>query len=224
MLLRALAAWVWPLAVGQGLSVNQAVNVFTILAFLGVGLVLNLSLVGLVMWRMLARLRHLSEHDALTELLNRGAVERRLREEGARLERYRQPFSMLALDMDHFKAVNDRFGHPGGDAVLRELGRVIRSVGRTSDYAGRSGGEEFWLVMPHTELAGALAVAQRLLQAVREMNVPGLPAQPGMSVSIGVAVCDRPGESHEALLQRVDAALYRAKKEGRDRISLAADH
>lgn len=223
-LLRSAGAVLRPDAIGQSLHVDRLANTYTVLAFLCAGLMLNLSLVGLVMWRMVMRLRHLSEHDALTALLNRGAVERRLQEEGVRLERYRQPFSMLAFDMDHFKAVNDRFGHPGGDAVLRELGQVVRRVARGSDYGGRSGGEEFWLVMPHTELAGALAVAQRLLMAVREMEVPGLPQQPGLSVSIGVAVCDRPGESHLALLQRVDAALYQAKREGRDRIVLAADH
>lgn len=125
------------------------------------------------------------------------------------------------IDADHFKAINDCHGHPAGDEVLRALARALHGVSRVTDLAARTGGEEFWLLMPDTDRAGALQAAERLLRMAREMQVPG-PAGPiRLTVSIGAAVAEHAGEPLPALMQRVDAALYRAKESGRDRIEFA---
>lgn len=218
---RALIAVVLPQAVGHSLHADTAANVGIAMAFLVGGLLLQLALLALVFARLLLRLRHQSEHDELTGLLNRRAILQRLHEEGERLTRYGQAFSMLSMDLDHFKRINDRFGHPGGDAVLREVGRVLRQVGRSIDHVARAGGEEFWMLVPGTGLDGATQMAERLRRAIGEMRVDTPRGEVRLTVSIGVAVADRAGEAQEALMQRLDAALYRAKQGGRDRVDLA---
>jgi diguanylate cyclase (GGDEF)-like protein len=220
-LMRAVYALLHPAALGISLNGDQVANTYTVVAFLAAGLLLNMGLIGLVLARMLFRLQRLSERDGLTGLFNRRAIEKCLKAELDRLRRYQEPFSLLAFDMDHFKAVNDAFGHPAGDAVLRELGNVVRSVSRQSDLAGRSGGEEFWLVLPHTRLAGATKAAQRLLAAVQGMQVKELEGRRQLSVSIGVAVVEAHGETLEGLLRRADKALYQAKHAGRNRVEFA---
>ena len=220
--LRAVIAVVMPQAVGHSLHVDTGANVGTTMAFLVGGLLLQLGLLALVFARVLLLLRHQSEHDELTGLLNRRAIVQRLHEEGERLTRYGQAFSMLSMDLDHFKRINDRFGHPGGDAVLREVGRVLRQVGRSIDHVARAGGEEFWMLIPSTGVDGATQLAERLRRAIGEMKVSTPRGEVTLTVSIGVAIADRAGETQEALMQRLDAALYRAKQGGRDRIDLAA--
>lgn len=221
--MRAVVAASRPEMVGSSLHTSSSANTTAVLLFLACGLVLNLGLVSLLMSRLVRRLQHQGDHDELTGLFNRRAIEQRLREEGLRLARYRQPFSVLSFDVDHFKGINDRFGHPVGDQVLRALGVTIQQVCRASDVAGRAGGEEFWIVMPGTDHGGALHLAERLLQAVRQLRVAELSADCTLSVSIGVAVADNPGETHQARLQRMDAAMYSAKRKGRNRIELALE-
>lgn len=220
---RASVAALRPEWLGDSLHTSSSMNTTAVLLFLTCGLVLNLCLVSLLMSRLVRRLQHQGDHDELTGLFNRRAIEQRLREEGLRLARYRQPFSVLSFDVDHFKGINDRFGHPVGDQVLRALGATVHQVCRASDVAGRAGGEEFWIVMPGTDRRGALHLAERLLQAVRQLRVAELAADCTLSVSIGVAVADNPAESHEARLQRMDAAMYGAKRKGRNRIELALE-
>ena len=220
-LARALTAALLPQVLGHSLHVANVVNLYTTLAFLLGGLLLHIGLTGLVFTRLLLRLRHLSEHDELTGLLNRRAIHRRLHDEAERLARYRQPFGVLSIDADHFKAINDRHGHPAGDEVLRALARALLAVSRTTDLAARTGGEEFWLLMPNTDRAGALQVAERLQRTSRELQVQGPGGLIGLTVSIGAAVAEHPGELLPSLMQRVDAALYRAKAAGRDRIEFA---
>ncbi len=120
----------------------------------------------------------------------------------------------MVLDLDDFKKVNDTFGHDVGDQVLKALARVLEGGIRVSDRAVRLGGEEFAVLLPETELAQALPLAERLRQAVRARSVPPVP---GLSVSIGLAQA-APTDSPVSLLKRADEALYRAKAEGRNRV------
>ena len=221
-LLRAFVAAVRPEVLGGSLHAATALNLGMVLGFLVAGMLLNFGLLGLVVSRLLLRLQHHSEHDGLTGLLNRRAIEQRLASEAERLARYHQPYGVLSIDIDHFTTINDRFGHPAGDAVLRALGQTLLSVGRATDQVARTGGEEFWLVMPSTGRDGAVQLAERLLHEVRAMRVPGPRGEITLSVSIGVAVAEHSGEPADHLLQRLDAALYRAKQAGRDRIEMAA--
>lgn len=220
--LRGLVAMVLPQAIGHSVHADNAVNVGTTMVFLVGGLLLQFGLLALVFARVLLMLRHQSEHDDLTGLLNRRAIQQRLREEAERLQRYGQTYSVLSIDVDHFKKINDRYGHPAGDIVLQAVGRVLRQVGRSVDHVARAGGEEFWMLVPSTGVDGAVQAADRLRRAVGEMVVKTPRGDVTLTVSIGVAVATEPGEATEALMQRLDAALYRAKQGGRNRVELAA--
>jgi diguanylate cyclase (GGDEF)-like protein len=159
-------------------------------------------------------IRQLSLTDALTGVGNRRSLDDRLAAESERAKRYGLPLSLLILDIDHFKRVNDTFGHIAGDAVLRAMGVLLRRFLRQSDSAARLGGEEFVVLMPGTTLADATAVAERMCQeiAAQERVDP-----PSLTASFGVA-CLQADESGAALLARADAALYRAKTGGRNQV------
>jgi two-component system cell cycle response regulator len=161
--------------------------------------------------------------DELTGLYNRRYVIAHLNELLARMPEGGTATAVMIFDIDHFKQVNDRFGHPAGDGVLRELAeRTLRQV-RSVDLVARVGGEEFVVVMPETNLAGAAVVADRLRLAVADQPFPlnadgdSLP----VTISIGVAITADNGESLEALLKRADDALYAAKNGGRNRVVAA---
>jgi diguanylate cyclase (GGDEF)-like protein len=219
--LRGPLAFVMPQAVGGSLHHAGAGNLGAALMFVGFALVLNLSLVALVIVRMLRRLQRASLLDPLTGLLNRRGIEQRLGEQMHLAARTGQPLSVLSIDIDHFKRVNDRHGHPAGDAALQALGQTLAGALRESDHAARVGGEEFWVVLPATGMGGAHEGAQRVLQAVRALRVPIAGAEPlALTVSIGVVTQAEPGETMPALMRRLDAALYRAKDAGRDRIEV----
>ena len=166
--------------------------------------------------RLVARLERLSTHDELTGLPNRRLFARELERALASADRYGQPLSLLALDVDHFKHLNDHFGHPAVSGVFRSSLREVDTV-------ARAGGEEFWVLLAHTGEQGAAEVAEKLRRGVAALEVEGAAAQPlgHLSVSIGVAA-RRPGEDARALLSRADAALYQAKAAGRDRVAAAA--
>lgn len=158
------------------------------------------------------RLRDVADTDSLTGLGNRRKFEVAI---DGMLREYRQqrtPFSLMVLDVDHFKAYNDAYGHQAGDDALREVGRLLRTVLRPQDLAVRYGGEEFAILIHGARLPQVLAVAERILQVIRSNDWPLLP----LTASIGVAeVCD--ADSAATLLQRADASLYRAKRNGRNR-------
>jgi diguanylate cyclase (GGDEF)-like protein len=159
-------------------------------------------------------IRQLSLTDALTGVGNRRSLDDRLAAESERAKRYGLPLSLLILDIDHFKRVNDTFGHIAGDAVLRAMGVLLRRFLRQSDSAARLGGEEFVVLMPGTTLADATAVTERMCQeiAAQERVDP-----PSITASFGVAGLQG-DESGVALLARADAALYLAKTGGRNRV------
>jgi diguanylate cyclase (GGDEF)-like protein len=159
--------------------------------------------------------------DELTGAYNRRSLFERLQEESARARRHRKPLSVLMLDLDHFKRVNDSFGHRIGDAVLERVGRLLRATLRAGDFVGRYGGEEFCVALTDTPLAGARIAAERIRQQVSMLT---LRAADGTSVevscSIGAAEADLTRDVMD-VIELADRALYRAKAAGRDRVELA---
>jgi diguanylate cyclase (GGDEF)-like protein len=129
--------------------------------------------------------------------------------------------ALVLLDLDHFKQLNDTFGHQVGDQALANVGATMRSTLRDNDFAGRSGGEEFTIILPSTEAAGALLAADKLRQAIADITVPGLDLQ--LTASLGVAAYPEHALSPERLERLADAALYVAKRSGRNRVELATD-
>ncbi|MFT3857283.1 MAG: GGDEF domain-containing protein [Aquabacterium sp.] len=176
----------------------------------------------IVVNRLVRRLEHLSHHDALTGLLNRRAIEYLLDREDQRLQRFGDPFSVLLVDIDHFKRINDRLGHAAGDAVLCAVSRTLQAKAREVDRVARYGGEEFCILLPHTVHEGALQAAERLRAAVNQVDIPWNDEHIAVSISTGLACAAEPGESLQSLLRRADEALYQAKAEGRNRVVLAA--
>jgi diguanylate cyclase (GGDEF)-like protein/PAS domain S-box-containing protein len=163
------------------------------------------------------RLRELAMQDELTGLYNRRHFVELAEAEVARARRTGTPLSLAMLDIDHFKAVNDVFGHPVGDQALRELARAMRETLRTSDVPARIGGEEFVVLLTDTALEGAVAVTERLRERVGRAEVKAGPDRVArFTVSGGVAELAL-GERLDGLLARADEALYRAKEEGRNR-------
>ena len=170
------------------------------------------------------KLSDMAIHDAMTGAFNRGHVQELLRQEVARFTRYRQSMCVLLLDIDHFKHVNDRYGHAMGDKVLREMSAAVLAGLREGDLYGRWGGEEFIIVLPNIGLPGALEAAERLrtdIAAQRIATQRGDEPSIGITVSIGVAEV-QDGESADSLVERADAALYQAKASGRNRVVAAA--
>jgi diguanylate cyclase len=160
-------------------------------------------------------------HDALTGLANRVLFDRVLERELLRSADRGGSVGVLMLDLDHFKRVNDTYGHPVGDIVLRQLADVLRDTLRRADLAARVGGEEFAVVLPMQGHVQPQVAAEKIRTAV-EHAVFGEPSDPlRLTISIGCATA-LPGERGEVLLKRADVALYRAKSEGRNRVVEAA--
>ena len=170
------------------------------------------------------QLRELADTDALTRTLSRRAFLERAAEEFQRVRRYRHPLCLAMLDVDAFKAVNDLRGHAAGDQVLSRVAAVCLAQLRAgTDHCGRLGGEEFAILMPETELAGAKAFAERLRVAIRDLRFEAAGQPFGVSVSIGVATLTLADDGVAPLLARADGALYLAKGTGRDRVIVARD-
>lgn len=162
------------------------------------------------------RFRELSHRDQLTGLLNRHGMVEAIEQLFADPDRV---LSLLVLDIDHFKSINDRYGHDVGDRILARLGARLLSHTRQSDYAARWGGEEFVLLLPDTEEAAAASLADKLRELIAETRFEVLPGHQ-VTVSIGVGGRRR-SEAYHELFRRVDKALYRAKDQGRNRVVLA---
>jgi diguanylate cyclase len=155
--------------------------------------------------------------DALTRLFNRGAVERALARAHQLGAIFGHDVCLIVADIDHFKGINDRYGHPGGDAALRAFADcLVRGFPRRSDFIGRYGGDEFVVLLPETTADQAARLADRFLQSVRALAIEHHGATISLTSSLGIGELE-PGETAEAWLARVDAALYRAKQQGRDR-------
>ncbi|MBN2897105.1 MAG: diguanylate cyclase [Campylobacterales bacterium] len=159
-------------------------------------------------------IERLSQTDALTGLYNRLKLDTLIQEEHARALRYGFALSILLIDIDHFKKINDRYGHQSGDRVLVEVSALMQDATRRSDAPGRWGGEEFLIVLPHTDAAQATVLAEKLRRRIEQHDFGMVGTQ---SVSIGVSQLTE-AMSIEALFRSADEALYRAKSEGRNRV------
>jgi two-component system, cell cycle response regulator len=174
-------------------------------------------LVGKRILELQESLRFAATHDFLTRLLNRGEILASLKREVSRSEREAQPTSIILGDLDHFKDVNDTFGHAAGDAVLKEVGLRLQSDLRDYDLVGRYGGEEFLLILPNCPLATGSRRADEIRCLVSERPVIAPCASVAVTVSMGVTATDiTRATTIESLLQHADMALYRAKNNGRN--------
>lgn len=171
-------------------------------------------------------LNELTIHDQLTGLYNRREMDRILDQEIERFDRYQHPFCLIMLDIDHFKSVNDNYGHPVGDQVLKWLSQILESRVRKMDRCIRYGGEEFAVILPETTKENGLIVAEWLQKNIAETpfilnNEAGNQDEISITISLGVADLLPDGGSKESLIAAADQALYQAKNQGRNRVILA---
>ncbi len=153
--------------------------------------------------------------DHLTGLANRRRFERQLEREVGRTSRYSRPFCLLMVDIDRFKLVNDNYGHEAGDAALKLLAKTLQEGTRGIDLAARIGGEEFAVLLTETGLETAMEIAERLRMAIRAVEIPGVGR---IAASFGLAECPSSAQTARDLFAVADAALYEAKRQGRDRV------
>jgi diguanylate cyclase len=180
--------------------------------------------VGVVTYRLSRRVREqnrqlgaISRTDGLTGLLNRTYWERSVSAELKRHRRHDSPAALMMLDIDHFKSINDRYGHLTGDEVIQNVAALLHAALREQDIPGRYGGDEFGVLLPDTDLAGAAAIAERIRSQIAAADMQSA-AGVRCGVSIGIALADGPGDDVRQWIARADRALYRAKGEGRNRI------
>jgi diguanylate cyclase (GGDEF)-like protein len=166
------------------------------------------------------RLRSQASFDFLTECYNRRGFEEHLRVEMVRARRYRRPMSLLLVDLDNFKVINDALGHPAGDHALRRLGSLLLGAFRTTDVVCRYGGDEFAVIFPETSKDDAVRLATRLRAKVESIFPDEIIPQ-SVTASFGVGSYPRDGQETDELVRAADHALYRAKSEGRNRVVAA---
>ncbi len=162
----------------------------------------------------------LARTDALTGLANRRAFDETAQMEIQRAQRYGTPLTLILTDLDHFKAINDCYGHDAGDRVLQEFARILTSSMRTVDLVGRWGGEEFAILMPGTDLEEARQAAERMRKEVEQAEIQFATCSCRFTASFGVAAFLSDMPTLDSLLGRADLALYRAKRHGRNRVEV----
>ncbi|MNS88303.1 Response regulator PleD [compost metagenome] len=176
---------------------------------------------GLASVRRLEKLAYHASHDPLTGLANRRTFDGFIDREMKLAKRHGTPVSLLVIDVDHFKAYNDTHGHPAGDALLQALAGALTEAVRSTDFIARLGGEEFVVVLPHTDATGAHAAAEKVLTAIRALGSHPDVLGGRVTASVGVSTCDAEVCTADALLLSADQAMYRAKNSGRNRICQA---
>lgn len=176
----------------------------------------QLATVALNQARMKIALEATASTDPLTSLLNRRAMQDTISREYAYAKRTAKPLSMILFDLDRFKVINDNYGHDIGDTILLGVSRVAKNTLRTTDWLSRWGGEEFLAILPDTDEAGALTIAERLRQKIEVFSIQLNRQKIKTSVSIGIASYPRDGDTPDFLMKAADAALYEAKKSGRN--------
>lgn len=168
-------------------------------------------------------LKTLAHHDQLTGCLNRHAANDLLNEEFNKFSSQKIPATLLIADIDHFKSINDNYGHPAGDAILKEFARITRKVLRRSDALCRWGGEEFLFLLRGTWLDEAQSIAERIRTTVETAVFPQIPAERKITISIGGCALP-PQNTPEQLVADADACLYQAKQSGRNQVILCSQH
>ncbi len=224
LVLRAMQSWLEPFELGELMQPGKGPGLTFLVAFIcmlgsGFGFILA------ALERSANDMENLATHDGLTECLNRSAAVALLGNTLQRAQRTGESTSLVMLDLDHFKAVNDKHGHRTGDEVLRKFAQTARLRLRASDVLARMGGEEFALILPATDAVGAVHVAESVRAAVEALVIQDLKdGTLSVTVSAGVA-CAAAGATTtpDMLYHRADTALYAAKAAGRNRIELAAD-
>jgi diguanylate cyclase (GGDEF)-like protein len=211
--LRFTTAWLFPL--GTGILDNTPQNLIYVIAHPFVMLLFAISLILLATDRVRAEFEHIATHDSLTNALTRRHLTDICQQELQRCQRHGRVLSVLLIDLDHFKAINDSRGHQTGDQVLVQFVEAVHTLLRSADVVGRLGGEEFVVLLPETSMDVAKVVAERIRTKVGEMSEPA-----AFTVSIGVTTNLPIGDTVEALLARADAAMYLAKKMGRNQVVL----
>lgn len=161
-------------------------------------------------------LRQMALTDGLTKLYNHGYIHERLAQEISRAKREKHPLSVIMFDLDHFKAVNDNYGHKTGDEILIIVASLMRGLIRKQDVAGRYGGEEFFIILPNTDSQGAFTVANKIKTKIENHTLP----QKGLNVTISGGACSFEDEDANNLIMKVDQLLYQAKNKGRNRIEI----
>ncbi len=169
-----------------------------------------------------AKIALLAMQDDLTGIANRRHFYRQAEAEFAHFQRAKQPLALLMLDLDHFKQINDKYGHGVGDAVLIRFSQYVLMQIRQEDLLGRVGGEEFAILLRDATIVQAMAVAERIREGVAQLPIFGGDDADRFTVSIGIAIAENADASFDVLFGRADKALYRAKQEGRNRVALAA--
>ncbi|OMH29527.1 hypothetical protein BGP75_19710 [Motiliproteus sp. MSK22-1] len=167
-----------------------------------------------------ANLQQLANRDSLTDVFNRRRFMELANSSYALSRRSSTPLSLIMLDVDHFKQINDSYGHDSGDITLIELVAVCNDVLREVDVLGRIGGEEFAILLPDTEQHGAYSVAERLRKKIADISISYEDQQFGITVSMGIAELGEEGDTVHHLMKRADDALYQAKREGRNSVSV----
>lgn len=227
MVLRAVAAFLGaePFATVPGGAAPNAVQLLLFVCVIALDILGSLGFILMEKERSDLELRALAMTDFLTKMLNRRAFTLRAEQEMAAARRTGAPLSLLLIDIDYFKIINDEYGHTAGDRVLAEVARVIGTCVRRQDTVGRYGGEEFGVLLPATDQAGALVLAEKLRQAVADATYDVGRGTISVTISIGVSTCPAPGfpcyVGIAALVTDADRALYQAKNEGRNRTAVA---
>jgi diguanylate cyclase (GGDEF)-like protein len=163
----------------------------------------------------ITKIAEISSVDTLTKLYNRSYLFIKIKDELKRFKRYNTPFSLLLLDIDNFKAINDTMGHQKGDEILFEFADLLESSKRDLDICSRFGGEEFIVLLPHTDMDEALIIAERIREKI-ERKFSG---NSGLTASIGISNCPKSSKTLKDIIKKADEALYRSKNLGKNRVS-----
>jgi len=220
--LRTGRALIAPDSVVAEMTADSRLNIGAALLYLVLTLAFQLTLVALVVTRLMVELQRNSRYDTLTGVLNRRAIEEALAAEVQRSRRLGESFSVLMVDADHFKAINDRQGHAAGDRALQHLGTLMTAQMRDIDRVGRWGGEEFVVLLPGTALQAAQEVGERLRERAAALPPRWQERPLPLTLSVGVSQWAGANDQLTALLARADTALYRAKAAGRNRVEADA--
>jgi diguanylate cyclase (GGDEF)-like protein len=187
-----------------------------------VGRLISLASLGVRNAVIHSRHRLMADTDALTGLLSSRAYHERLESEFRSAQAARRSLSLLIIDLDNFKQVNDRFGHQAGDELLRRVGALLRQQARRNDVCCRYGGDEFIIVMPETIKSEAAMVAERVRKSIEDIRIPSGGGTVQATVSIGAASYPQDVTNKQALIKAADDALYAAKREGRNALRVFA--